>query len=286
MAPARARLPVSGRTTVVGIFGDPVAHSRSPAMHNAAFASLGLDWVYVPFHVGADGIGDAVRAVRALGLAGVNVTVPHKEAVAPHLDSLSPIARRTGAVNTIVRRDGALHGENTDVPGFVRALRRAGVRVAGRHAVVIGAGGSARAVLAGLSDLGAARVTVANRTLARARALARRFAGTVPITAAGLDALAEPARMADAAIVVNATSIGLRAAALPPIAVAATGPRCCFFDLVYGRDTAFLRQARHARRPVMDGSEMLVQQGACAFTLWTRRRAPLAVMRRALCQST
>src|SRR5271169_6295005 len=117
-------LPISARTRVVGIIGDPVDHSRSPAMHNAAFAALGLDWVYVPFPVAAADVREAVRAVRALGLAGVNVTVPHKEAVVPYLDALSPLARQVGAVNTIVNRAGRLYGDNTDVGGFLSALRQ------------------------------------------------------------------------------------------------------------------------------------------------------------------
>jgi shikimate dehydrogenase len=274
--------PISGRTTVVGIIGDPVAHSASPAMHNAAFAALGLDWVYVPFAVRAAALRDAVRAVRALGLAGVNVTVPHKAAVLPHLDAVSALAARVGAVNTIINRDGLLSGDNTDVAGFVRALRGAGGRLAGRRAVVIGAGGSARAVLAGLGALRVGQVVVANRTAARARALARRFAGTVDVEVSGFAALADVAVLREAALIVNATSIGLTDAAFPALAWGATPPRCVAFDLVYGRDTAFLAAARRAQRRTLDGAEMLLHQGAAAFALWTGRRPPLAVMRAAL----
>ena len=273
---------ISGRTRVVGIIGDPVGHSRSPDMHNAAFAALGLDWVYVPFPVAATDVQTAVRAVRALGLAGVNVTVPHKETVLRYLDRVSPLARQLGAVNTIVNRRGRLFGDNTDVPGFLRAVRQRTPLLRRRHAVVIGAGGSARAVLAGLAQAGIGRVTLANRTLARARALARRFRGAAPITAVGLAALADPARLADAALVVNATAVGLTRAPFPPLAYAATPRNCLFYDLFYGTESEFLRRARQARRPASDGSEMLVQQGACAFTLWTRRRAPIPVMRAAI----
>jgi shikimate dehydrogenase len=266
---------------VVGIIGDPVGHSRSPAMHNAAFAALGLDWVYVPFPVAAADVGAAVAAVRALGLAGLNVTVPHKEAVIPHLDRLTPLARRVGAVNTVVNQNGRLLGENTDVHGFAATLRAQRIRLRGRHAIVIGAGGAARAVLAALAEAGAARVTIANRTAARARALAGLVRGprraVVP-----LDALRDPTLLGDAALVVNTTSLGLHGAALPPIAHAATPARCLFADLVYGTETAFVRDARRAQRPTCDGSEMLLHQGARAFTLWTGRRAPLTVMRAVL----
>lgn len=275
------QLRISGRTRVVGIIGDPVAHSRSPVMHNAAFTALGLDWVYVPLPVAADDVPAAVAAVRALGLAGVNVTVPHKEAVLPHLDALTPLARQVGAVNTVVNQDGRLLGDNTDVHGFAAALRQHGARLRGRHALVIGAGGAARAVLAALSAAGIGRVTIANRTAARAAALARRFRGPRR-DVAPLAALQDPARLADVALVVNTTSLGLYDTAFPPLAVAATPARCLFVDLLYGRDTAFLRAARRAGRPTGDGSEMLLHQGARAFTLWTGRRAPLAVMRAAL----
>jgi len=272
-------LPISGRTRVVGILGDPVEHSRSPAMHNAAFAALGLDWVYVPFPVAAAEIGAAVAAVRALGLAGVNVTVPHKESVLAHLDAVTPLARRVGAVNTIINRGGRLLGDNTDVHGFAQTLR--GRRLRGRSVVVIGAGGSARAVLAALTAVEVGRVTLANRTPARARALARRLRGT-RVEVVPLAALTDVGRLADAALVVNTTSIGLAGGPFPPVDYAATPARCLFVDLVYVRDTAFLVAARRAERPVADGSTMLLHQGAHAFTLWTGRRAPLAVMRRAM----
>ncbi len=270
---------ISGRTRVVGILGDPVEHSRSPAMHNAAFAALGLDWAYVPFPVAAAEVGAAVAAVRALGLAGVNVTVPHKEAVLAHLDAVTPLARRVGAVNTIINRGGRLLGDNTDVHGFAQTLR--GRRLRGRAVVVIGAGGSARAVLAALTAADVGRVTLANRTPARARALARRLRGA-GVAVVPLAALTDAMRLADAALVVNTTSIGLDGGPFPPLDYAATPARCLFVDLVYGRDTAFLAGARRAGRPVADGSTMLLHQGARAFTLWTGRRAPLAVMRAAL----
>ena len=274
-------LPISGRTRVVGIIGDPVTHSRSPAMHNAAFAALGLDWVYVPLPVRSADLAAAVAAVRALGLAGVNVTVPHKEAVLPHLDALTPLARRVGAVNTIVARDGRLLGDNTDVHGFAATLRQQRLRLRGRRVLVIGAGGAARAVVAALADAEVGALTIANRTAARAAALARRLRGprrqVLP-----LSALADPAQLADLALVVNTTSLGLHDTAFPPLTATATPSRCVFVDLVYGHETPFLRLARRAGRPACDGAEMLLHQGARAFTLWTGRRAPLTIMREVL----
>lgn len=275
------QLPISGRTRVVGIIGDPVAHSRSPAMHNAAFAALGLDWVYVPLPVRSTDVAAAVGAIRALGLAGINVTVPHKEAVLPHLDALTPLARRVGAVNAIVNRDGRLLGDNTDVHGFAATLRQQRLRLRGRRVLVIGAGGAARAVLAALVDAEAGAITIANRTPARATALASRLRGPRR-QVVSLSALADPAQLGDLALVVNTTSLGLHDTAFPPLAAAATPARCAFVDLVYGRETPFLRLARRAGRPACDGAEMLLHQGARAFTLWTGRRAPLTIMREVL----
>lgn len=283
-APTR-RAPITGRTRVVGIIGDPVAHSRSPAMHNAAFAALGLDWVYVPFPVAGANVTAAVAAVRALGLAGVNVTVPHKEAVIPHLDALTPLARRIGAVNTIVNRGGRLLGDNTDVHGFAATVRQQRLRLRGCHVLIIGAGGAARAVLFALADAGVGRVTIANRTAARASALAQRMRGLRRDTVS-LAALADDGLLGDVAVVVNTTSLGLHATTFPPLAAAATRRGCVFIDLLYGGDTPFLHRARAAGRRTCDGAEMLLHQGARAFTIWTGRRAPLSVMREVLSEQS
>lgn len=279
--PPSVGVVVRGSTRVVGIFGDPVAHSLSPAMHNAAFSALGLDWVYVPFLVPPVRLADAVRALPALGIAGVNVTVPHKEAVIAYLDGCSELAREVGAVNTIVQRHDRLWGENTDVYGVRQTLRS--VRLRGRIAVVIGAGGSARAVLVALRQAGVRRVWLANRTVARAQELAGRFStSTFFVEPLPLTHLADAALFTDARIVVNTTSLGLQSDSFPPMAAEATPTGCLFFDLMYGRETAFLRRARAAGRPTADGLEMLLHQGAAAFHLWTKRRPPLAEMRRAL----
>ncbi len=274
---------ITGGTKVVGIFGDPVEHSRSPAMHNAAFRALGLDYVYVPFRVAAPDLRVAVAAVRALRLIGANLTVPHKERVLALLDSLSPRAERIGAVNTIVNREDHLFGDNTDAVGFLRAVRGAGVRPKSAKTIVVGAGGAARSIVVALAEAGAAAVHVVNRSPPRARRLARsvRSEDTV-VEVAGLDAMADAAFLADTALVVNTTPLGWKGERFPEIAYQATRPSCLFCDLVYGIPTDFLRRARRARRRVMDGSEMLLHQGASAFSLWTGRSAPLSVMRAAL----
>ncbi|HVO24979.1 MAG TPA: shikimate dehydrogenase [Candidatus Margulisiibacteriota bacterium] len=276
-------MQISGRTQVVGIIGDPVAHSLSPAMHNAAFRALKLDYAYVAFPVLAAQVRQAMDGIRALGIAGVNVTVPHKERVIKWLDTVSPTARRAGAVNTIVNRDGRLHGENTDVTGFLRALQDVQFSLRDSRALVIGAGGVARAVLTALAEGKAAGVTVANRTIARARRLVRTFkAATLQTTAAPLAVLRDHELLGGIDLVVNATSLGLHGERFFPLHYGATSPSCLFVDLIYGRRTDFLAHAARSRRRTLDGSGMLVHQGAAAFTLWTGRAAPVAAMRAAL----
>lgn len=285
---------IGGSTRVVGVIGDPIAHTRSPAMHNAAFRELGLDWVYLPFRVGADDVAAAIEGARALGLRGLNVTVPHKEAVLPHLDRLSARARACRAVNTIVfHEDGSNSGDNTDVPGLDRALLEAGLpRRRGDVAVLLGAGGSARAAVAALGAR-ARCVVIAARRPERARALARQLRGAVPARLVAID-LAELAPghasgrdvLARASVVVNATSLGLHGETFVPLDVDATPARCLFYDLVYTRArTPFLAPAARRGRPTANGLGMLLHQGAAAFTAWTGRRAPVEVMRRALVRS-
>jgi shikimate dehydrogenase len=274
---------ISGRTQIVGIIGDPVAHSLSPAMHNAAFRALKLDFAYVAFRVTPKEVGRAIEGVRALRIAGVNVTVPHKERVIKWLDSISPTARRAGAVNTIVNRNGRLHGENTDVAGFLRAVQDAKVSVRGCRALVIGAGGVARAVLTALAQGEAAAVAITNRTALRARRLAAIFdSPALHTSAVPVALLREPLLLSNVDLVINATSVGLHGEPFFPLSYKATPQSCLFVDLIYGRRTDFLTRAARAQRRSLDGSGMLVHQGAAAFALWTARAAPVTVMRAAL----
>jgi shikimate dehydrogenase len=267
-----------------GVLGDPVDHSLSPAMHNAAFAAAGLPHVYLRYRVPAVALPAAMREAKALRMGGLNLTVPLKEAVLPLLDAITREAERAGAVNTIVfSRDGRTLGDNTDGEGFLRALRgRIGFR--GARAVIIGAGGSARAVGAALCRAGCAAIIVANRTVARGERLAERLArlGGAAIRVVPLAALARGDVLESAALVVNATPLGLAGARLRVRYAAAPG-RCLFVDLVYApRPTPFLAGARRAGRPTLDGAHMLLHQGALAFEAWTGQRAPRDAMARAL----
>lgn len=275
-------LSITSRTRIVCVIGDPIAHSRSPAMHNAAFRHLGLDYAYVAFHVLAPQLKAAVAGFRALRIAGVNVTVPHKETILRLLDSVSPVSRRVGAVNTVVSRSGKLAGENTDVHGFRRALEEIGVELQGGRVVVIGAGGAARAALVALAGSRVAEVSLINRTAARARRLARLFGSrSMRVDAVDMSRV-RALDLGGFDLVVNTTSLGLKDDAFLPLPYASAPKHCVFFDLIPKAATDFLVHAARARRRGLDGTSMLLHQGAASFELWTGQPAPIEVMRRAL----
>ncbi len=274
---------LSGNTQIVGVIGWPVEHSVSPAMHNAAFRALSLDWCYVPLPVRPERLREALAGVRALGLRGINATIPHKQALLPLVDELTPEARAIGAVNTVIVRDERLIGHNTDARGFLRALGEAGFEPKGCSALVLGAGGAARAVVYGLVTVGA-RVTILNRTRERARALADEFNemdGRAQLRAGPLDAGVLRREAKEARLVFNATSLGmwpLIERSPWPQEVAFPGG-AFLFDLVYNpRETRLMRQARGAGSVAVDGLGMLVHQGAEAFELWTGVESPVEVM--------
>ncbi|MBF6567865.1 MAG: shikimate dehydrogenase [Candidatus Binataceae bacterium] len=280
------RLPIGGRTMVAAVFGDPVEHSLSPAMHNAAYAALAMNRVYLAFHVTIDKLPEALRAIPALNLLGVNLTVPHKQEALHTVTNLSAEARLLGAANCIVAREGALFGDNTDARGLERDLRELGVTLAGRTAIVIGAGGAAAAAVLAAIRMEAGHIIVVNRTASRAKDLAKRFSatrGSTKIDTAGLDALKYPGVLGAAAIVLNATPMGLKTAHFAPIEYAATTPECFFYDLVYAPQvTPFLKPAADAGRRVADGAGMLLHQGVLAFELFNEVGAPVEAMRRGL----
>ncbi|HYB98589.1 MAG TPA: shikimate dehydrogenase [Candidatus Limnocylindrales bacterium] len=277
--PAPARASVEGTTRVVGILGDPVDHSLSPRMHNAAYAELGLDFVYVPFRASSRGLRDAVRAMKTLGIVGFNVTVPYKEAVVRLVDRLTDTASAIGAVNTVYREGDDIVGDNTDAEGFHRALLAHDFRSRAKRALVIGAGGSARAIVHALLAHDAAEIVLANRTVAKARKLARHFESGRRLRAAGLEVLGDADFLASRHLVINCTPVGLHGGSFLPYRPEKTSAGCVHFDLAYGGTlTPFLRLAHQARRPVIDGRHMLVHQGAIAFRRFTGRTAPVGVM--------
>jgi shikimate dehydrogenase len=283
---------VSAMTNVVGVIGDPVDHSLSPLLHNSAFAHLGLDWVSLGFPVSAGNVAAALVGVRALGIRGLSVTMPHKDAAATLVDRRTAIAERLGAVNCITNADGELVGDNTDGAGLVEALRRGGhFDPRGRSCMVAGAGGAARAVIASLAEAGASEIVVVNRTRSRGE------------TAAGLAGIVgrygAPEEAARCDLVVNATPIGLGVTDNAETADTADtsgqwlldpallGPGQFVVDLVYHPAvTPWLARAREQGSEVMNGLGMLVHQAALQIELWTGFDAPVDEMWRAVNEAT
>ena len=260
---------------VFGILGNPVEHSLSPPMHEAAYDALGIDARYVTFEPDRDDGADAIEAAETLGITGLNVTIPFKQDV---LDAVEPdeMARRVGAVNTVDFSESPPRGYNTDVAGVARAFAHHGIDIEGTDAVVVGAGGAGRAVAFALADAGAA-VHIANRTVERAESLAADVPGA---TAGGLDTLG---RVADADLLVNATSVGMEDDSETPVPAEYLHADLAVLDAVYSPiETRLLREAAAAGATTVDGAWLLLFQGVEAFERWTGRDAPVAVMNDAL----
>lgn len=264
---------ITGR---IGLIGDPVEHSLSPVFQQAAFDALGIPVRYELWRTAASAIRARIASMRVGAIYGANVTVPHKEAFAAAVDRLSDIARRAGAVNTIVRdEDGQLYGDNTDVYGFIQPLRERDFPFAESDAFVLGAGGAARAVVLGLLDVGIRAVTIANRSLGRADALAADLNDPRIRTCALDDAMEH---VSGALLVVNATALGWHGET--PVESGffeQLAPGALAYDLTYRR-TPYLAAAEAAGLDILDGLPMLVHQGARAFELWTGEQAPVELM--------
>ena len=275
---------ISGRTALYGVLGHPVGHSLSPSMQNAAFREVGLDAVYVALPVAPEVLPEAMRGAHALGFQGLNVTVPHKQRAAEVCLRLDDVARLCGAVNTLRRTSEGWEGFNTDAPACLGLLQADGVK-RGARALLLGAGGAALAGAWALLTAGA-EVMVAARRLDAAEELCHRMLAAVPG-----EPMARPVEWEDAPeladgadAIVNATSIGLGGKSEPLPAFRFRGGQIAA-DFVYG-DTAFVRQARASGATLVTGEQILVRQGALAFTLWTGKPAPEAVMAAALGSGT
>lgn len=276
----------------VGIVGDPVDHSRSPSMQNAAFAATGIDAHYVLWPTPLAALAARVASLRAADMLGANVTIPHKQAVIPLVDVLADSALAVGAINTIVNEGGRLVGHNTDADGLIDALRAQGY-ARFEHGVILGAGGAARAALVALTQLGAETLHIAARDPAKAMALLAEHVpwnvypivtvGHLPSSASDSDDAQFIATLRDADIIINATPIGMAKSSVPdaPAWVSVLKAEAVVVDLVT-TTTPLLLAANTRGLVTMDGLPMLLHQGARAFTLWTKLRAPLAIMRAAL----
>ncbi len=270
--------------TALGIIGYPIGHSISPRFQQAALDGLSINADYRAYEVHPDGVGDFVASLRGPGVLGINVTVPHKEAVMPFLDEIDDWAAEAGAVNTIVNRGGRLAGYNTDGYGFLRALRESGgLEPAGKRGLILGAGGSARGVVQALLRAGIAELVIANRTVARAQSLAELaternvVAEAIPLEGGPLG---DAAAAAD--LIVNCTSLGMRHGpdeSATPLGARQIPAAALVYDLVYNpMQTPLLRAAEQAGASTLGGISMLVYQGAASFEIWLERPAPVAVM--------
>lgn len=275
---------ISGKTGLCGLIGDPVEHSMSPVMHNAAFREAGIDYLYVPFRVKKEELGKAIEGMRALNIKGLNVTIPHKVAVLQFMDKLDHLAEKIGAVNTIVNDGGVLTGYNTDATGFLQALLERGVEPEGKSIVILGAGGASRAISFMLADRGA-RLVILNRLLELdwAEELANRISQTFSKEVDALELNRENLAgvLGKAEILVNTTSVGMSPdAGQTPVDSDLLTPGLLVYDIVYNPiKTRLLREAAAAGAKTIGGLDMLVWQGALAFEKWTGRKAPVELMK-------
>lgn len=279
-------MKITGKTKVIGIIGWPVSHSLSPVMHNAAFKHLGLDFCYVPFAIKAEHLNLAMEAVPALNIAGLNVTVPYKESVLKYVSELSEEAIMIGAVNTIKMENNRLTGYNTDGTGFTASLREAGNPVGEHVLLILGSGGSAKAVAFQSAAEGAKEIIIANRTVNRAVALRNRIKEYFPlinvtVTGTGFNELKGVMDKVDT--VVNATSVGLDRRDTSPVPMELLHNGLFICDLIYNpAETALLKYAKELGCRFINGLGMLVYQGAASFRIWTGVEPPVEVMRRAV----
>jgi len=276
-------MKISGKTKVCGLLGDPVEHSLSPSIQNAAFQHLGLDYVYVVFTVRRENLEDAILGVRSLGFHGLNLTMPHKIDVIRYLDELDETAKNVGSVNTILHKDGRLIGYTTDGIGALNALKCNGVNPSGKKIVILGAGGASRSVSFTLAKE-AEELVILNRTLIKAEKLVNDLSSLLDdgakVRAGGLNNETLKKELEDADILVNATSVGMHPKETEsPVDPSFLRPHLVVFDLVYEPlETRLLREARKVEAKTINGLTMLVHQGAASFEIWTGEKAPIEVM--------
>ena len=269
---------ISRTTEIYGLIGDPVEHSFSPPMMNAAFSYMNLNASYLAFQVKAEEVPEAIAGIRALNFSGINVTVPHKSSVIPYLDEVSPLAKKIGAVNTISNVKGHLKGTNTDISGFLRSLKTSDFSPYQKKIAILGSGGSARALVAGLADAGALSVIVYNRTSERAEKLVTDLSEHFPQTKlepVSLNQIHET----PLDLLVNTTTVGMFSSELP-VDLKECKKISLLADIIYSpKQTSLLKQAEELGINAVNGIGMLLYQGCEAFTYWTGKQAPEEVMR-------
>jgi len=281
---------IDGHTNIYGLFGYPIKHTSSPAMHNAGFRKLGIKSVYLPFEVKPCNLGTALGSLAALGIKGVNLTIPHKEAALEFLDGLSPEARLIGAVNTVVIEDGKLTGHNTDALGFIASLEEdLGYSPKGGSVFMLGAGGASKAVAMQLAREGAERIIIADLEEERSRRLSDHIKDNVAGCRTEVFDLQSPylkKKISEVGLLVNATPIGMKPGDPLPVPEGTLRPDLFVYDLVYNLETTGLVDAAGKKgAKAVTGTGMLLYQGVKAFELWTGQKAPVQVMKEALLKS-
>jgi len=263
-------MKIDSTTEVFGLIGHPVKHSLSPLIHNSSFEKIGFNGVYVVFDVAPELLETAVKGLKALGVKGFNVTVPHKEKVMNHLDFVTKEAERIGAVNTVVNENGILKGYNTDVQGFIEALREEKEEVRGRKAVVLGAGGAAKAVCFALAKEGIDSIIIANRTLDKAKVLAEYIKEEFKVKC-DYCSIEEVEKFNEIDMLINTTSVGMHPeVGNSPVSEEVVAKANFVYDLIYNpSETLFLKYARKNGVKSANGLSMLVNQANYAFYLWT-----------------
>ena len=282
-------MSISGKSRIYGLLGDPVSHSLSPLMHNTAFNQHNIDAVYVPFHVYPRELSAAVDGLRALNVAGVNVTIPHKEAILPFLDQVDSAAQLIGAVNTVVNDGGKLVGYNTDASGFLRSLcDELNFQPNDKCVVLLGAGGACRAAAVALAGAGVRSIAISNRSLGRAEKLVRSFSPYFPrVDFLAYDYLEKDylSGLSRADLIVNTTSVGLKGEKINFLPLESIKGSALIYDMIYSATgTPFIESLRSAGQVCADGLGMLAAQGEDAFFYWTGVRLPAGYMKKILVQ--
>ena len=280
-------MKITGKTQLLGIIGYPVEHSLSPLMHNAAIAALGVDYVYVPFEVEPDNLSTAMAGLRVLGIKGFNVTIPHKSAILPLLDKISPEAELCGAVNTVCRERDLFVGYNTDGTGLLKSLKEdLCFEPSGSTVLMLGAGGAARGALASLCAAGVSRVIIANRTQEKGANLVDIFRDKfekVDFHLSSLDMKQLRNHLKTADLLLNTTSVGMNGSSFPDLDLSSLTAKAAVYDMVYSPpETPLLAAAKKNGNACANGSGMLAAQGEAAFSIWTGIDLPVGLMKNIL----
>ena len=269
-------MKITGKTKVVGLMGYPLSHTISPAIHNSAFSALGLDWVYLPFEVQPEYLKEAIFGLKPLGIAGVNITIPHKVQALAYMDGLSPEAELIGAINTIVVKEDRLFGDNTDGKGFIRSLKETGFSLKGKRVALIGAGGAGRAVSISLAREGVDTLYIFDANKERGESLISYIKDRFDTLVLEMK---DPSVAMDIDLLVNATPCGMKENDPLPIDTGFISADLLVYDLIYNpQKTRFLEEAERKGAKILSGLAMLVYQAALSFSAWTGIMPPVDVM--------